>query len=50
MRTESLASSQSGRSIDTDAWCKQALSFRTNPYTKGIMASSVQGRVKEYFF
>ena len=25
MRTESLASSQSGRSVDADAWCKQAL-------------------------
>ena len=25
MRTESLASSQSGRSVDADAWCKRAL-------------------------
>ena len=25
MRTESLASSQSCRSVDVDAWCKQAL-------------------------
>ena len=25
MRTELLASSQSGRSVDADAWCKQTL-------------------------
>ena len=25
MRTESLASSQSGRSVDADTWCKRAL-------------------------
>ena len=25
MRTESLASSQNGRSVDADAWCKRAL-------------------------
>ena len=27
MRTESQASSQSGRSVDADAWCKRAFTF-----------------------
>ena len=30
MTTESLASSQSGRSVDADAWCKRALKLNTN--------------------
>ena len=30
MRTELLASSQSGRSIDADAWCERALSNATS--------------------
>ena len=39
IRTESLASSQSFRSIDTDAWCKQALTNNSKTQFRFIFPS-----------
>ena len=36
MRTESLVSSQSGRIVDADAWCKRAL---MGPFTPAILST-----------
>ena len=48
MRTESLASSQSGRSIDADAWCKQALTGPQKIWEETVTLQLHQGPLSDW--
>ena len=50
MRVESLASSQSGRSVDADAWCKWALIAMKCNAAENIMVSLSTGVVQTRFY
>ena len=49
MRAESQASSQSGRSVDTDTWCKRALTLKTGSHLTFTFAFAFQEHVKFLF-